>query len=70
MELHIDDFRKVLAGIRPYVKKTTLLRCKALESYLKTECRIFLKLENEQPTGSFKFSIAALMWLLSSQTSP
>lgn len=54
MELHIDDFRKVLASIRPYVKKTSLLRCKALESYLKTSCRIFLKLENEQPTGSFK----------------
>lgn len=54
MELHIDDFRKVLATIRPYVKKTSLLRCTALESYLKTSCRIFLKLENEQPTGSFK----------------
>lgn len=54
MELHIDDFRQVLAGIRPYVKKTSLLRCKALESYLKTKCRVFLKLENEQPTGSFK----------------
>lgn len=54
MNLHIDDFKKVLTAIRPYVKKTPLLRCKALEDYLKTSCRIFLKLENEQPTHSFK----------------
>jgi threonine dehydratase len=50
----LDTFKQILTNIRPYVKKTPLLRCKALEEELHASYRIFLKLENEQPTHSFK----------------
>lgn len=52
--LQLDDFRKVLTRIRPYVKKTALWRCEALEKHLQIPHRLFLKLENQQPTNSFK----------------
>ncbi|MBS0656018.1 MAG: pyridoxal-phosphate dependent enzyme, partial [Verrucomicrobia bacterium] len=54
MDLQYSDFQSTLARIEPYVKKTTLLRCKAIEEHLNTPHRVFLKLENEQPTHSFK----------------
>lgn len=54
MSFSLVDFKNVLANIHPYIKKTTLMRCTELESFLNTSCRIFLKLENEQPTKSFK----------------
>jgi threonine dehydratase len=54
MNLQIQDFESALTRIQPYIKKTALLRCKALEDYIKTPFRVFLKLECEQPTRSFK----------------
>jgi threonine dehydratase len=54
MNLNLSDFKTISKRIQPYVKKTTLLRCEALETYLGTPHRIFLKLESEQPTNSFK----------------
>lgn len=54
MDLRLDDFMHALTSIKPFIKKTSLMRCKPLEEILKTSCRIFLKLENEQPTHSFK----------------
>ena len=54
IDLQYIDFQSTVARIKPYIKKTTLLRCKALEEHLNTPHRVFLKLENEQPTHSFK----------------
>ncbi len=54
MNFKLCDFQLTLERIKPYVKKTKLLRCEALEKHLGIPHRIFLKLENEQPTNSFK----------------
>lgn len=54
MSLVLDDFLKAMTSIKPYVKKTPLVRCKELEKKLNTPHRIYLKLESEQLTKSFK----------------
>lgn len=54
MSLLLDDFRMAMASIKPYIKKTPLIRCKELEKELNTPYQIFLKLESEQLTKSFK----------------
>jgi len=41
-------------AIAPYIKKTPLIRCNALEEHLRSKGRIFLKCENLQMTNSFK----------------
>ncbi|WP_068466637.1 pyridoxal-phosphate dependent enzyme [Candidatus Protochlamydia phocaeensis] len=43
-----------MASIKSYIKKTPLIRCKELEKELKSTYKVFLKLENEQLTKSFK----------------
>ncbi|MBI5273689.1 MAG: threonine/serine dehydratase [Chlamydiales bacterium] len=40
--------------IEPYIAKTPLVRCFALEKHLNCQHRIFVKCEHLQPTGSFK----------------
>lgn len=54
MSLLLDDFRMAMASIKPYIKKTSLIRCKELEKELNSSYKIFLKLESEQLTKSFK----------------
>jgi threonine dehydratase len=54
MDLTLDEFKLVAARIKPYINKTKLVRCEAIETYLNIPQRVFLKLENEQPTRSFK----------------
>lgn len=50
----MDHFHSAMASIRPYIKKTSLVRCEELERKLNTPYQIFLKLESEQFTRSFK----------------
>jgi len=54
MSLLLDDFQKAMASIKPYIIKTSLIRCKELEKELNSTHKIFLKLENEQLAKSFK----------------
>lgn len=54
MSLVLEDFQRVLATIKPYIRKTSLTRCRELEKELNCTYRIFLKLESEQVTKSFK----------------
>lgn len=54
MSILLDHFQIAMASIRPYIKKTSLIRCEELERKLKSPHKIFLKLESEQLTKSFK----------------
>lgn len=54
MSLLLDDFRMAMTSIKPYIKKTPLIRCKELEKELNSSHKIFFKLESEQLTKSFK----------------
>lgn len=54
MSLLLDDFQTAMTSIQPYIKKTSLVRCEKLERELNTPHRIFMKLESEQLTKSFK----------------
>ena len=54
MSLLLDDFRMAMASIKPYIKKTSLIRCPELENALNIPHKFFLKLESEQLTKSFK----------------
>lgn len=47
-----ESIEKVYIKIHPYISRTALNRCETLES--STGGRLFLKMENEQITGSFK----------------
>lgn len=64
MSILLDHFQLAMASIRPYIKKTSLVRCEGLEKKLNTPHKIFLKLETEQLTKSFKIR-GALNALLS-----
>ena len=54
MNLTCIDISAAHVRIQPYLKPTPLIRCEALEKELEFCGEIFLKLENKQPTGSFK----------------
>lgn len=54
MSLLLDDFRIAMAAIKSYIKKTSLIRCKELEKRINSPYKVFLKLESEQLTKSFK----------------
>ncbi len=54
MDLQLNDFKAARSLIKPYIKRTSLKRCKELERFLDASHPIFLKLENEQLTKSFK----------------
>ena len=54
MSILLDHFQIAMSSIRPYIKKTSLVRCEELERKLKSPHKIFLKLESEQLTKSFK----------------
>jgi threonine dehydratase len=41
-------------GVRPHIRETPLLRSPWLSSCGGVGCRVYLKLESEQHTGSFK----------------
>lgn len=69
MALYLENFHKALKTINPYIKRTPLVRCEKLEKALHTPHRIFIKLESEQLTQSFKIRGAfnALLNLTPSQ---
>jgi threo-3-hydroxy-L-aspartate ammonia-lyase len=52
--MELKEFREARERIAPYLHPTPLIKSDALQKYLKYESPIFLKLESEQPTGSFK----------------
>ncbi len=52
--LNLDTILAAQQRIREYLEPTPLIRCEALEKELQFNGKIFLKLENTQPTGSFK----------------
>ena len=49
----IDDIRAAAERIAPHIRTTPLIRMEALDGLL--GCKVYLKLENLQVTGSFKF---------------
>ena len=51
--ISIGDIREAAERIAPYVRTTPLVRLEALDGHL--GCKVYLKLENLQVTGSFKF---------------
>lgn len=54
MNLTLKDIQQALVRVQEHLKPTSLLPCEALEKELNFQGKIFLKCENEQPTGSFK----------------
>lgn len=54
MEIDLTTIQKARKQISSYVKKTPLIRCYALEEWLHTSARIFLKCDHLQPMNSFK----------------
>lgn len=54
MTLNFSDIYHAQERIQSYLQPTPLERCELLEKELKFPGKIFLKLENMQPTGSFK----------------
>lgn len=54
MEITLKDIEAAQKRIAPYLKRTPLIRCTELEKALHHTGRIFLKKENDLPTGSFK----------------
>ena len=53
MALTVQEIRDARARIAPYAVKTPLLRLPALDAHL--DCRVYVKAENMQITGSFKY---------------
>ena len=51
--ISITEVRQAAQRIAPYVRTTPLVRLEALDDYL--GCQVYVKLENMQVTGSFKF---------------
>jgi threonine dehydratase len=47
------DIRAAVARIKPYIHRTPVLTCQSLDRM--TDARLFLKCENFQKTGAFKF---------------
>jgi threonine dehydratase len=54
MSISLEDFFKAQQRISAYLKPTTLLKSNELQQFLGYQGSIYLKLESEQPTGSFK----------------
>jgi threonine dehydratase len=54
MHLTYQEIEAAHARIHPYITRTDLLESQPLKKLLNYEGRIFLKLENQQNTGSFK----------------
>ncbi|MDR7869254.1 MAG: threonine/serine dehydratase [Tissierellaceae bacterium] len=50
--ISLEDVRKAQERISPYIIRTPLLRVPALDDYL--SCKVYIKPENLQHTGSFK----------------
>jgi threonine dehydratase len=49
----LDDVRAAAARIRPYANRTPVLTCASLDD--RVGCRVFMKCENMQKVGAFKF---------------
>src|SRR5262249_22154202 len=58
MELNREYFLEVKKRIAPYLKPTPVLRSDKIQKLLGYSSPIYFKLENEQPTGSFKVRAA------------
>lgn len=54
MTLTLALVQEARERIAPYLKPTPMVRCESLEKTLNYNGRIFIKCENEHPTGSFK----------------
>ncbi len=54
MEIGLHQIHEARKRIAPFVKKTPLIRCYALEEYLDASLRIFLKCDHLQLMNSFK----------------
>lgn len=54
MSLKLTDIQKAQEKIQKYLKPTPLVRCETLEQELHFNGEIYLKCEEQQPTGSFK----------------
>jgi threonine dehydratase len=52
--MELERIQKAQKLIAPYIKKTPLIRCFALENHLRTHSRIFLKCDHLQLMNSFK----------------
>jgi len=52
--MFLQDFNEARKRISPYLQPTPLIKSDAIQKILGYECSIYLKLESEQPTGSFK----------------
>ena len=52
--INLDGFHKAASRINSHVRNTPLLDSKPLKNDLIPSGSLFLKLENLQPTGSFK----------------
>lgn len=61
MSLSLETIFMAHKRIELYLNPTPLLRCEALERELQFPGKIFLKLENMHPTGSFKVRGAFIM---------
>ncbi len=67
--MKINDIEKSHKAIQRYIRKTPLIRFYALELFLKTKAKIYLKCENLQITHSFKIrgAMSALLSLTNEQ---
>ncbi len=54
MKLRLEDFIQAKKRISPYLKPAPMLKSDELQKILGYQGPIYLKLESEQPTGSFK----------------
>jgi threonine dehydratase len=54
VKIHLEKIQKAQKLIAPYIKKTPLIRCYALEEKLQSSARIFLKCDHLQLMNSFK----------------
>lgn len=54
MSLALDSIKASQQRIEPFITWTNLLRLKPLEPKLNPDIQVYLKMESEQPTGSFK----------------
>ena len=65
----LNDFRAAELRIRDQIRKTPLLKAQPLRNNITPKSKLFLKLENLQPTGSFKVrgAINTLMTLTEEQ---
>lgn len=56
--MNLNEIRHAKLRISDFLKPTSLARCQVLERDLAFPGKIYLKFENEQPTGSFKVRAA------------